>query len=211
MPFMPFGVAWDDNSVGEYVLRLFPHFAFLSQDIPASKRQKTSHSQTFYSQLHPRPPIRWCDWQGSPTTIVGPRTSPVMVSNGQALASAKDTIFRDPSSFVPAEFHTHYPECCAITPEGQADEILSFIKHGVDVWSFIQHFKGSFAGRHYDSPTPPSREFPNSPSCEDFKDFVSATIRERVRTGSLIFWGFVGHLPPPPPPQFSNAYHSGTK
>ena len=59
--------------------------------------------------------------------------SPVMVSNCQVLASAKDTIFRDPSSFIPGELHNHYHEWQQIAPDGEADEVLSFIKNGVDV------------------------------------------------------------------------------
>ena len=45
------------------------------------------------------------------------------------------------------------------------------------------------AGQRYDSAYPPSREFPNSPSGEHFKDFVQATLQERVRPGSFILWG----------------------
>jgi hypothetical protein len=120
-----------------------------------------------------------------------------MVSRGQVLASPRDVIFRDPSSFVPGELHNHYNEWEQIVLVGEAEEVLSFIRHGVDVWQYFHPFKGKFAGQRYDSAYPPSREFPNSPSCERFTDFVHSTIQERVRTGSLIFWGFVGEVQPP--------------
>lgn len=121
-----------------------------------------------------------------------------MVSNCQVLASPKDTIFRDPSSFIPGELHNHYHEWQKITPKGEAEEVLSFIKNGVDVWAYVQHFKGMFARQHYDSPSPPPAwVFPNSPSSGKFTDFVSSTIKERVHTSSLIFGGFVGQVQPP--------------
>lgn len=63
------------------------------------------NEQSFYSGHHPRLSIQWCDLQGSPVSIVGPRPSPLMVSRGQVLASPRDVIFRDPSSFVPGELH----------------------------------------------------------------------------------------------------------
>ena len=37
----------------------------------------------------------------------------------------------------------------------------------------------------------------NRPSCEEFKDFADSTIDERVRTGSLLFWGFIGQVQSP--------------
>ena len=67
----------------------------------------------------------------------------------------------------------------------------------VDVWPYFRPFKENFARQRYESAYPPFREFPNSPSCDRFKDFVHATIQERVRTGSLIFWGIVGEVQPP--------------
>ena len=67
----------------------------------------------------------------------------------------------------------------------------------VDVWPYFWPFKENFARQRYESAYPPFREFPNSPSCDRFKDFVHATIQERVRTGSLIFWGIVGEVQPP--------------
>lgn len=175
----------------------FLHRAFLSKGPPACKRQKTDDSRIFYSKPHPKPAIQWCDWQGSPTRIVGPRPSPSMVSRGMSLASAKDVIFRDPSSFVPGELHEHLREWEKIAPLGQADDVLSYIRNKVDVWAVFQPYKGKFMGQAYDSPLPPARQFPNSQSCEKFKDFINSTIKERVRTGSVLFWGFVGQVQPP--------------
>lgn len=120
-----------------------------------------------------------------------------MVSDSQALASPKDVIFRDPSSFVPGELHNHYSEWEKLPPRGEADEVLNFIRNGVDVRAYLRPYKGTYAGQSYDSSCPPTREFQNSSSCDKFKDFIDCTITERVRTGSLIFWGFVGQVEPP--------------
>ena len=63
--------------------------------------------------------------------------------------------------------------------------------------SFFVPFHGTFQGRHFCSSEPPSMAFPNSPSCERFKDFISRTILERVSNGSLLAWGEVGKVHPP--------------
>ena len=120
-----------------------------------------------------------------------------MVSNGQALASPRDVFFRDPSSFVPGELYNHYQEWEKIAPNGEADEVLSLIRDGVDVSTYFNLYKGTFAGQDYDSPYPAAREFKHSPSCEKLKDFVDSTLNERVRTGSLLFWGFIGQVQSP--------------
>ena len=78
-----------------------------------------------------------------------------MVSNGQALASPRDVFFRDPSSFVPGELYNHYQEWEKIAPNGEADEVLSFIRDGVDVSTYSNSYKGTFPGQDYDSPYPP--------------------------------------------------------
>ena len=85
-----------------------------------------------------------------------------MVSNGQALASPRDVFFRDTSSFVPGELYNHYQEWEKIAPNGEADEVLSFIRDGVDVSTYFNPYKGTFAGQDYDSPYPPPREFPHT-------------------------------------------------
>ena len=84
-----------------------------------------------------------------------------------------------------------------IAPNGEADEVLSFIRNKVDVWTYVNPYKGTFAGQDYDSPYPAAREFKHSPSCEKLKDFVDSTLNERVRTGSLLFWGFIGQAQSP--------------
>ena len=76
-------------------------------------------------------------------------------------------------------------------------EPISFIRNKVDVADFIVPFKGQFAGKSYDAPFPPRVEFPNNPICSQCEGFISSTIIDRFKTGSLIFWGKVGEVQPP--------------
>ena len=79
----------------------------------------------------------------------------------------------------------------------EKSEIYSFLSEGVNVKQFLVSFHATFQGRHFCSGEPPSMAFPNSPSCERFKDFISRTILERVSNGSLLVWGEVGKVHPP--------------
>ena len=76
-------------------------------------------------------------------------------------------------------------------------EILSYLRDGVDIHSFFAPYKGDFQGKFYDSPIPPSACFPNSKSCEEFTDFISSTISQRLANGSISVWGKVGECTPP--------------
>ena len=106
--------------------------------------------------------------------------------------------FRDPSSFVPGQLHNNLAqwECIAEQFHSQ-DEPMCFIRDKVDVATFIVPFKGKFGGKCYDAPFPPRMEFPNNPVCTQFEDFISTTIIDRFKNGSLVFWGKVGEVQPP--------------
>ena len=74
---------------------------------------------------------------------------------------------------------------------------MSYITDGVKIFQFFTPFKGSFQGKDYCSDTPPRAAFPNSSSCGPFSDFISKTIVDRVRNGSLHIVGKVGSCSPP--------------
>ena len=61
---------------------------------------------------------------------------------------------------------------------------------------FFVPFKGKFRGRSYNSDVPLRMLFPNSSSCNIFRDFVPQTILERVANGLLLVWGEVGKVDP---------------
>ena len=143
------------------------------------------------------PGEKWCDWRGEPIRFVGPRPPPSLVANAKILASPKDALLRDPKFFVPGQLHQHVEEWKRISTSLASDTVLEFISKGVNAWSFVQPFKGFFAGKHYNSPLPPPMILPNSNTCNGFEEFITDTILERVANGSLEFWGKVGEITPP--------------
>ena len=52
-------------------------------------------------------------------------------------------------------------------------------------------------GEHYDSDRPPTKLFPNNPSCRPFSDFVRRTLLDRLENGAISLLGRVGHVSPP--------------
>ena len=62
---------------------------------------------------------------------------------------------------------------------------------------FLTPFKGDFKGQHYNSKLPPFVEFSNNRLCETFDQFITETILERLRNGSISIWGKCGHCTPP--------------
>ena len=115
-----------------------------------------------------------------------------------AKASPSLLSFRNPDAFVAGRLHRHvdkWEEILAQHPK--QDEILSYIKYKVNVKDFFTRFRGDFQGTFYDSPCPPRTEFSNNKSCLGFEDFISSTILERVKNGSLSVWGRVGEDDPP--------------
>lgn len=59
------------------------------------------------------------------------------------------------------------------------------------------HFKGDFWGHHYDDKFPPSRTFNNSNKCKKFSTFITETVVDRLRNGSIECLGKVGLAKPP--------------
>ena len=161
------------------------------------KRLKTFHFNPEEAALQ-RVSVTWCDWKGKPQGVVTPVPSVQMVSSLMAKASPSLLSFRNPDAFVAGELHRHvdkWEEILAQHPK--QDEILSYIKYKVNVKDFFTRFRGDFQGTFYDSPCPPRAEFSNNKSCLGFEDFISSTILERVKNGSLSVWGRVGEDDPP--------------
>lgn len=141
---------------------------------------------------------KWCNWEGKPTSFVGPVPSPQQVAALRVQASPSMLTFRDPSFFVHGQLHNNLPQWEFIAEHFPPQrEPLCFIGDKVNVASFIVPFKGKFAGKFFNSPFPPEMEFPNSPICAQFEEFISSTIIDRVKNGSLVFWGRVGQVEAP--------------
>jgi hypothetical protein len=132
-----------------------------------------------------------------------------LVVANPALADITTLRFRDPDDFHAGHLHAHalFWEPL-IDNYGSLSSALDFkqvIQEGVRVEQFFQHFKGSFKGKDYDSPTPPALILHNSPSCSKFHPFVSATLLDWVAAGVLTFQGSLGECVPP---SFSSSTYS---
>ena len=166
-------------------------FVFLQSP---SKRLKISRHS-----VHPGSTIaEGCNWEGVAPGPAAPVPSPEAVSKLAVKASVRDLRFRHPVCFRAGNIHnfiTRWEE--VLTGQEKRAEILSYLIDGVDVNSFFAPYKGDFQGKFYDSPIPPSACFPNSKSCEEFTDFISSTLSQRLANGSISVWGKVGECTPP--------------
>ena len=77
------------------------------------------------------------------------------------------------------------------------EEVLKYISKGVSVFDFFKPFKGDFKGKSYDFQLPPKMFFENNKICNEYEDFISATILERIKNGSISIWGKQGECEPP--------------
>ena len=75
--------------------------------------------------------------------------------------------------------------------------LLQIILEGVKVYDFLQHFKGNFKGRCYDSAVLPVSIFPNSPCCRQFCDFIDSTVLDWISQGVTKVHDVVGACFPP--------------
>ena len=121
-----------------------------------------------------------------------------MVSGGLAFASPSMLRFRKPENFVPGNLSECLPHWEVVLKDyPKAAEIFRYVSQGVYVQEFFVPFNGTYRGRSYNTNVPPRMSFPNSFSCNNFRDFASQTILERVANGSLLVWGEVGKVDPP--------------
>ena len=121
-----------------------------------------------------------------------------MVAEGRVFASLGMLRFRDPNSFVAGNLSSCLEQWDQISVSyKQRDFVLAIVRDGVDVFDFFTPFNGTFEGKTYCSDLPPRMYFPNSVSCHPFKEFISATIEERICNGSIDVVGCVGEVEPP--------------
>ena len=106
--------------------------------------------------------------------------------------------FRDPSTFKSGELGHHLDMWEEILTNYQRKEdVLEWLRDGVDVMKFMKPFKGKYMGVLYDAAEPPSKRFKNHSSCKYFEHFVTTSILERIRSGAIRVWGKVGEVAPP--------------
>ena len=157
------------------------------------KRPKISHHS-----VHPGSTIvEGCNWEDVTPGPAAPVPLPEAVSKLAVKASVRDLRFKNPVCVRAGNIHnfiTRREE--VLTGQEKRAEILSYLRDGVDVNPFFAPYKGDFQGKFYDSPIPPNACFPNSKSCEEFTDFISSTISQRLANGSISVWGKVGECTP---------------
>ena len=79
----------------------------------------------------------------------------------------------------------------------KSSDYYDWLLNGVNVEHFFVPFHGCFAGVQYHHCFPPANIFSNSKCCDDFRDFISSEIKNRLKTGAISFWGEVGKSIPP--------------
>lgn len=147
----------------------------------------------FCSQPVPRSKVIWCTWEGKRPSEAGPVPSLDKVASSSVCANPKMLSFRDPASFTAGNLTV-----CAsswktvLKGNPKRNELWSYISEGVDVFQFFTPFNGRFQGKTYHGNTPPKAVFPNAASCKGFDSFITRTIKDRVRNGSLRIVGKVG-------------------
>lgn len=150
-----------------------------------------------------RTQTRWVDFNGVTLPSLASATASVTEITELAYDAGVDCsvgalAFRDPSSFMAGGLHACLDQWRLVTSRFNGrSEVLDWLENGVDIRKYFQHFRGNFQGCHYDSGSPVSREFKNAASCNDFKDFIVDTLKERMLNGSILWWGKTGDCVPP--------------
>ena len=124
--------------------------------------------------------------------------SPADVLAGKALPNFGALRLGAQTSFRSGLLNEHFHVWEALMESVEAfGEIKGWLRDGVHLPSFFQHFEGVFNGRHFDSDSPPPMYFQNAPVCYEYADFITKTIVSRLEEGSMRVLGRVGIDPPP--------------
>lgn len=98
-------------------------------------------------------------------------------AQNQNYPSLEELKFPNPNKFVSGRLHEKLSEWEYIFENSLAsEEIRGWVYRGVDLFQYIIHFQGIFAGVQYDHDFPPPRCFHNSSKCIPFIDFINETI-----------------------------------
>lgn len=143
--------------------------------------------------------IRWVTLDGRPSqeTRFELERLRKLYANPQPLP-LEDLVFRAPNDFQAGGIHNHVPAWLTMVA-GQSNKtlILRWLEEGVHVKDFATRFTGSFRRRRYDGEFPPPYTFQNLQNCKNFKEFISATILQRIASGAVRVWGKVEDTKPP--------------
>ena len=142
-----------------------------------------------------RPKIQWVDYLGHPVQSSGevtvaevPQATITQLVHGECLADLSQLRFRHPDSFSAGELHHHLHEWNQIVgspASPQQTQVLNWVANKVSIFDYFQPFLGNFKNNVYNSDRPPSRQFRNNYSCQEFAGFVRETLLKRLDTASL--------------------------
>ena len=125
--------------------------------------------------------------------------APADVLSGAARPDFEGLRLRSPKAFLCGNLHQFANQWDSfMTGVRGYDVVRPWIHGGVDIPSFFQHYEGVYKRRSFNSVVPPPMYFQNDTErCHEFKDFISTTILQRLKEGSIKWLGRVGVDPPP--------------
>ena len=143
----------------------------------------------------------WVDVMGDPASPppLGRLPLPAAVLDGSARPDFDGLRLRNPATFRCGNLHQFANQWDSfMTGVRGYDIVRPWIRRGVHVPDFFEHYKGEFRGREFDSAVPPPMYFQNdNVRIAGFVDFVGETILTRLKEGSIKYLGRVGVDPPP--------------
>ena len=137
---------------------------------------------------------------GEVTVAEVPQATITQLVHGECLADLSQLRFRHPDSFSAGELHHHLHEWNQIVgspASPQQTQVLNWVANKVSIFDYFQPFSGNFKNNVYNSDRPPSRQFRNNYSCQEFAGFVRETLLKRLDTGAITLLGRVREIDPP--------------
>ena len=145
------------------------------------------------------PPV-WVNIHGEVSTPppLNQLPSPSAVLSGAALPDFAGLRLRSPDYFRCGNLHQFANQWDTfMTGLRGYDIVRPWVHEGVYIPSFFQHYEGELNGRSFNSDVPPPMYFQNDSCCVEWRDFISKTILQRLKEGSIKWLGRVGVDPPP--------------
>ena len=107
--------------------------------------------------------------------------------------------FKDPALFVAGGLSDSADAWEDVLAECHSSGLVvrQWLKHGVDLYEFFQHYQGTYRGKSFNSDIPPPMYFANAQICRQFISFMNENIHKRLVEGSMELLGLVEQVPPP--------------
>ena len=107
-------------------------------------------------------------------------------------------LLRDPEKFVAGQIHSCLLEWELIMEGAESGgNVLKWIRDGINIFEFFQAFKGNYKGKHFDSEIPPRQYFQNANICQQYSEFITNELSDKIASGAIRLLGRVGECQPP--------------